>query len=89
MWTHLDRRWLRTDIAFVVLCTGLLAYSVLGWQGAFGLTVPWHPIKLIALSLCLALQSVASIARLRSRRAFWILLSLSLISLAFSVMAHS
>ena len=89
MWTSIDRRWLRIDIAFAVFCSGLLAYSVLAWQGVFGLTVPWHPVKLITLCLCIALQSVASIARTRSRRAFWLLLSLSLTSLAFSVTAHS
>lgn len=85
MWSYDDRRWLRIDVAFVILCSGLLAYSLLAWQRLFGLGPDSQPLQLVALSAGLFLSSLASVVRRRSRRLFYALIAMSAAALVVSV----
>ena len=83
MWSYDDRRWLRVDVAFVILFSGLLAYNILAWQGRFGLG-PQRPLPSISLSAGLLLSSLASVVRRRSRRLFYALIAMSGAAVAIS-----
>jgi hypothetical protein len=75
-------------ISFLILFSGLLAYHLLAWQRLFGLGPDSHPLPSIALSTCLFLVSLATVARRRSRWISRALLVVSVATLAVSIAAR-